>query len=181
MADQMVYGLVRRYGDATPRIAENVFIAPGVVVIGDVTLHADVGVWYNTVIRGDINVVEIGPGTNVQDGCVLHTGYGPAHALRVGSNVTIGHNVCVHGCIVEDECLIGIGASVLNGAVIRSHSYVAAGTLVPPGMEVPSGVMVAGVPAKIIRDLRPAELEDLLPSAERYRKYAREHAKILRE
>ena len=181
MTDQTVYGLVRNYGDSAPRIADGVFIAPGVVVIGDVTLHPGVGIWYNTVIRGDINVVEIGPGTNVQDGCVLHTGYGPAHALRVGANVTIGHNVCAHGCTVEEECLIGIGASILNGAVIRTRSYVAAGALVPPGMEVPSGVLVAGVPAKIVRDLRPKELDDLIPSAERYQKYAREHAEILRK
>ena len=181
MAEQMVFGLVRAFGDITPQLADDAFVAPGVVVIGDVTLHAGVGIWYNTVIRGDINVVEIGSGTNVQDGCVLHTGRGPEHALRIGSNVTIGHNVCAHGCTVEDECLIGIGASILNGAVIRRHSYVAAGALVPPGMEVPSGVLAAGVPAKVVRELRQEELDDLLPSAERYQEHARDHAAMLRE
>ena len=172
--------IVRAYGERTPDIAEDVFLAPGTVIIGDVTLHEGVGIWYNTVIRGDINRVEIGPRTNVQDGCVLHTGYGPDHVLAIGSDVTIGHNACVHGCTIENECLIGIGANVLNGARIRSHAYVAAGALVPPGMEVPSGVLVTGVPAKIIRDLKERELADLVPSAERYREYARLHQEALR-
>ncbi|MEX2441971.1 MAG: gamma carbonic anhydrase family protein [Alkalispirochaeta sp.] len=174
------FGVVGPYGTLVPRIAEGVFIAPGAVVLGDVELGAEVGIWYNSVLRGDVNTITIGPRSNVQDGCVLHTGYGEEHALRIGRDVTIGHNACVHGCTVEDECLIGIGANVLNGALIRSHSYVAAGALVPPGMEVPSGVLVAGVPAKIIRDLKQSELDDLIPSAERYRKYALEHQKALR-
>ncbi|HKK49408.1 MAG TPA: gamma carbonic anhydrase family protein [Alkalispirochaeta sp.] len=173
------FGVVGPYGTHVPRIAENVFIAPGAVVLGDVDLAVGVGIWYNTIVRGDINEITIGDRSNVQDGCVLHTGYGEAHALRIGRDVTIGHNACVHGCTVEDECLIGIGANVLNGARIRTHSYVAAGALVPPGMEVPSGVLVAGVPAKIIRDLKQSELDDLIPSAERYRKYAQEHYQAL--
>ncbi len=174
------FGIVTAYGEVFPRIADDVFIAPGAVVMGDVELAAGVGIWYNTVVRGDVNTITIGERSNVQDGCVLHTGYGEAHALHVGRDVTIGHNACVHGCTVEDECLIGIGANVLNGALIRTRSYVAAGALVPPGMEVPSGVLVAGVPAKIIRELKQSELDDLIPSAERYRKYATEHQKALR-
>jgi carbonic anhydrase/acetyltransferase-like protein (isoleucine patch superfamily) len=174
------FGIVTAYDGKSPRIAEDVFIAPGAVVMGDVDLAAGVGIWYNTVARGDVNTITIGERSNVQDGCVLHTGYGEKHALRIGRDVTIGHNACVHGCTVEDECLIGIGANVLNGALIRSHSYVAAGALVPPGMEVPSGVLVAGVPAKIIRELKQSELDDLIPSAERYRRYATEHQKALR-
>ncbi|MFO8042697.1 MAG: gamma carbonic anhydrase family protein [Alkalispirochaeta sp.] len=174
------FGIVTAYGEVLPRIADHVFIAPGAVVMGDVELGAEVGIWYNTVVRGDVNTITIGERSNVQDGCVLHTGYGEEHALHIGRDVTIGHNACVHGCTVEDECLIGIGANVLNGALIRTRSYVAAGALVPPGMEVPSGVLVAGVPAKIIRDLKQSELDDLIPSAERYRKYATEHQKALR-
>lgn len=170
---------VAAYGGIEPRIAENIFLAPGVSIIGNVTLAEGVGIWYNSVLRGDINVIDIGPYTNIQDGSVLHTGYGPEHALRIGARVTIGHNTCVHGCTVEDECLIGIGATVLNGARIKTRSYVAAGALVPPGMEVPSGVLVAGVPAKIVRDLKQSELDDLIPSSERYFSYGQEHLKAL--
>lgn len=179
MEQDRLQGIVRAYGEAIPQIAEGVFLAPGVVVIGDVHLAAGVGIWYNTVLRGDINTVFVGERTNVQDGCVLHTGYGEAHMLRIGRDVTIGHNACVHGCTVEDECLIGIGASVLNGARVRKHSYVAAGALVPPGMEVPSGKLVAGVPARVVRDLKESELADLIPSAERYHRYAQRHREAL--
>lgn len=171
--------IVRPFEQWTPEIADDVFLAPGTVIIGDVTLHDGVGIWYNTVIRGDINRIEIGTRTNVQDGCVLHTGHRPDHPLLIGANVTIGHSVCVHGCTIEDECLIGIGANVLNGAVVHSPSYVAAGALVPPNMVVPSGVVVAGVPAKVIRDLKESELADLIPSAERYYTYARQHQEVL--
>ncbi|MFW5827045.1 MAG: gamma carbonic anhydrase family protein [Alkalispirochaeta sp.] len=169
------FGIVGPYEGITPHIGADVFIAPGAVVLGNITLADDVSIWYNSVLRGDVNSITIGRRSNVQDGCVLHVGYGTEHALRIGRDVTIGHNACVHGCTVEDECLIGIGANVLNGALIRRHSYVAAGALVPPGMEVPSGVLVAGVPAKIIRDLKQSELDDLIPSAQRYHKYATEH------
>ncbi len=170
---------VAAFHGTEPLVAEGVFLAPGVTVIGSVTLATGVSVWYNSVLRGDINTIDVGEYSNIQDGSVLHTGYGPAHALRIGARVTIGHNACVHGCTVEDESLIGIGATILNGAIIRTHAYVAAGALVPPGMEVPSGVLVAGVPAKIIRDLKQSELDDLIPSSERYFGYGQEHLRAL--
>src|SRR6056297_484432 len=97
--------IVRPFEKWTPVIADDVFLAPGTVVIGDVILHEGVGIWYNTVIRGDINRIEVGSRTNVQDQCVLHTGHRPDHPLLIGADVTIGHGVCVHGCTIENECL----------------------------------------------------------------------------
>jgi|GEM_PF-89341 len=180
MEHDSFFGIVKAYQGVTPTVGESVFVAPGAVVIGNVTLGQGVGIWYNSVARGDVNTIEIGEYTNIQDGSVLHTGYGPEHALHIGARVTVGHKACVHGCTIEDECLIGIGSTVLNGAIIHSHTYVAAGALVPPGMEVPEGVLVGGVPAKIIRDLRQKELDDLVPSSKRYYRYAQEHIAMLR-
>ncbi len=163
----------------SPQVHETAFIAPGAQVMGDVILHAHVGIWYNCVLRGDINTIEVGEQSNIQDGTVLHTATGPDFSLRIGARVTVGHGACVHACLVEDEVLVGIGSTILDGAIIRSHSIVAAGALVPPRMEVPSGVLVAGVPAKILRDLKESEIENLAPHAERYVQHAREHREAI--
>lgn len=173
-------GIVKPFESWTPQLGDAVFVAPGAVVIGRVTLADRVSIWYNAIVRGDLQPIVIGAGTNVQDGSILHTGHRDGEALTIGCDVTIGHMACVHGCTVEDECLIGIGATVLNGARVESGAYVAAGALVPPGMVVPAGMLVAGVPAKVIREVRPAERDDLLPSSERYQENARRHARALR-
>lgn len=154
-----------------PSIDSSVFIAEGAVVTGDVTIGADASVWYGTVIRGDVNWVRIGERTNIQDGSVLHVTH-ETHPLSIGDDVTCGHAVRLHGCTIERLTLIGIGAIVLDGAVIRTGAMVAAGTLVPPGFEVPSGVIVAGVPAKVLREMTPAEHEGLTEAARNYVTYA---------
>ena len=159
------------YQGTVPSIPDSVVICPGARIIGDVVLGENASVWYNVVIRGDVNYIRIGDATNIQDGSVLHVTI-LTHPLLIGNRVTVGHSVNLHGCTVEDGTLIGIGATVLDGAVIERGSMVAAGALVPPGMTVPSGKLVAGVPARVLRDLRPAEISNLEESADRYMKYA---------
>jgi carbonic anhydrase/acetyltransferase-like protein (isoleucine patch superfamily) len=153
-----------------PNFADNVFLASGSKIIGDVTIGDYSSIWYNTVIRGDVNFIKIGEMTNVQDGSMLHV-TNNVYPLIIGSKVTIGHSVTLHGCILEDLCLIGMGAVVLDGAVVEKYSMVAAGTVVKPKFKVPSGTLVAGVPGKIVRELSEKEILDFDASANRYKKY----------
>lgn len=169
---------IRPYRDLTPEIDPSVIVMEGVRIIGAVTIGSDSSIWYNTVIRGDVHWVRIGRETNVQDGCVLHVTH-DRFPLAVGDRVTVGHAACLHGCTINDECLIGIGATVLDGAVVESHAMVAAGALVPPGMVVQSGTLVGGVPARVLRALREAEIEDLPAGAARYCRYAADHAAVM--
>lgn len=135
----------------TPSVHESVFIAPGAVVIGAVTLAEHSSVWYSSVLRGDINHISIGPQSNVQDGCVLHVS--DDHACILGARVTVGHRAVVHACTIEDEVLIGMGAIILDGAHIGPRSIIAAGALVTKGMRVPEGALVLGSPARVVRNL----------------------------
>jgi carbonic anhydrase/acetyltransferase-like protein (isoleucine patch superfamily) len=154
-----------------PKLGENVFLASGVKIIGDVQIGKNSSVWYNSVIRGDVHYIRIGESTNIQDCSMLHVTNGK-YPLNIGSKVTIGHSVCLHGCTLQDLCLIGIGANVLDGATIETNSFVAAGSLVKQNFVVPSGKLVAGVPAKVIRNLTDSEIADIEASAERYKKYS---------
>ncbi len=162
------------YAKTVPVIDPSVFIAPGAHVIGDVVIGRGSSVWFNAVIRGDINTVRIGERTNIQDGAVLHVTHdtGP---LRIGSDVTIGHNAIVHACTVGNFCLIGMGAILLDNATINSYTLVAAGAVVRMGMNVPEGVLVAGVPARVVRNLTPEERESIRRSAEMYAGYAQQY------
>jgi len=155
-----------------PTIPNSVTLFPGARIIGNVVIGERSSIWYNVVIRGDVNYIRIGEETNIQDGSVLHVTH-DTHPLVIGNRVTAGHAVRLHGCTIEDETLIGIGAIVLDGAVVEQGSMVAAGALVPPGMRVPSGKLVAGVPARVLRDLSTVELADFAASASRYVEYAR--------
>ena len=159
------------YNGIRPTIPDSVFVAPFAVIIGDVVIGEASSIWYHCTVRGDVNRIRIGTRTNVQDNAVLHVTH-DTHPLEIGDRVTCGHAVTLHGCTIEDETLIGIGATVLDGAVVESGSIVAAGTLVPPGMIVRAGTIVAGVPARVLRELRPTEREDISASAERYVAYA---------
>lgn len=159
------------YQDLLPEIDESVFLASGVKIIGDVTIGKNSSIWYNTVIRGDVHYIKIGEYSNIQDCSMLHVTNG-RFPLNVGSKVTVGHAVKLHGCTLEDKCFIGIGAIILDGAVVKENSMVAAGAVVKPSFIVPTGKLVAGVPAKIVRDLSSEEINDIDKSAERYSKYA---------
>ncbi|MFB8776073.1 gamma carbonic anhydrase family protein [Streptomyces broussonetiae] len=147
--------MIKGIGGREPKVDEGVFVAPTASVIGDVTLRAGASVWYGAVLRGDVERISVGPSSNVQDNCTLHAD--PGFPVTVGERVSIGHNAVVHGATVEDDCLIGMGATVLNGAVIGTGSLVAAQALVPQGMVVPPGSLVAGVPAKVRRELTEEE------------------------
>jgi carbonic anhydrase/acetyltransferase-like protein (isoleucine patch superfamily) len=159
------------YDGKMPRVAASAFLAPGCVVTGDVEIGEDSSVWFQTVIRGDVNVVRIGARTNVQDHSVVHV-TSRTNPTIIGDDVTIGHRVVLHGCTVKDRCLVGIGAIVLDGAVVGPDAMVGAGALVPPGMVVPPGTLVLGAPAKVKRELTPEELAFLRTSAANYAGYA---------
>jgi carbonic anhydrase/acetyltransferase-like protein (isoleucine patch superfamily) len=159
------------YDGKTPRLAPSAFVADGAVVVGDVEIGDDSSVWFQSVVRGDVNLIRIGARTNVQDHSVVHVSSG-THPTFVGDDVTVGHRVVLHGCTVKDRCLVGIGAIVLDGAVIGPDAMVGAGALVPPGMVVPPGVLVLGSPARVKRDLTAEEIASVRESAARYARYA---------
>jgi carbonic anhydrase/acetyltransferase-like protein (isoleucine patch superfamily) len=156
-----------------PKIDEDAYAAPTSVVVGDVTLAAASSVWYGAVLRGDCDSITLGSGSNIQDNCTVHADPGfPAH---VGDGVSVGHNAVLHGCTVEDDVLVGMSATVLNGARIGAGSLIAAHALVPQGMQVPPKSLVAGVPAKVKRELTPEEQEGIKANAEFYQHLARMH------
>ena len=157
----------RPFQGATPRLHPSVFIAEGAQVIGNVEIGEESSVWYNTVLRGDVNSITIGARTNIQDLTVIHVEKG-THPTRIGNDVTVGHHVVIHGCTIGNRVLVGIGAIVLNGVVIEDDAFIAAGTLLTPGTVVPSGSMVMGSPGKVKRTLTDAERAGLLTSAAGY-------------
>ena len=161
---------IMSYFEKYPKIHETVFIAEGALVIGDVKIGANASVWFNAVIRGDVCPIRIGEQTNIQDNVTLHVTHdtGP---LDIGADVTVGHGAILHACTVEDHVLIGMGAVLLDNCVVEPWSVVAAGSLVRQGFRVPSGMMVAGVPAKVIRPITEKERVNIAESAENYIRY----------
>ncbi|MFC2135736.1 gamma carbonic anhydrase family protein [Bacteroidota bacterium] len=155
------------YKNFFPNIDNSVFIAPGVKVIGDVTIKENSSIWYNTVIRGDIHYIKIGSNTNIQDGCMLHV-TADKFPISIGDNVTVGHNVTLHGCTIKNNALIGMGAILLDGSLVNENSIVAAGSVVKEGFIVPKGKLVAGIPAGTVRDVKPEEIEAIKNSAAHY-------------
>ena len=147
---------IYQLGEKHPQLAASTWVADSAQVIGDVRLEADVSIWFNTVLRGDNDPITIGSGSNIQDGSVLHTDDGVP--LTIGRNVTVGHQVMLHGCTIGDESLIGIGAVVLNGAVIGRHCLVGAGALVTEGKTFPDGSLIIGSPARVARQLTPEQI-----------------------
>jgi len=162
------------YNGIKPNIHPSVFLCTGAIILGDVQIGADSSVWFNTVIRGDVHSIRIGERTNVQDLSMLHVTY-KKYPLMIGNDVTIGHSAIIHGATVEDNILIGMGAKILDRAIIRKNSMVAAGSVVREGFEVPEGVLVAGVPAKIVRELKPEEIEKITQWAQNYMFYTEEY------
>jgi len=164
---------VRKFNDQQPRIGQSVYIDESAVVIGDVTLGDDVSVWPTTVIRGDVESIRIGDGTNVQDGAVLHVSHAgkfspEGHPLTIGKGVTIGHRAVVHACTIGNYCLIGIGAIIMDDAVLDDYVMLGAGALVPPGKKLESGYLYVGSPARQARPLKETEKEFLEYSCQQY-------------
>ena len=159
--------MIRAYRGVVPKIAASAYIDRSAQVIGDVVVGERSSIWPNVTVRGDVNWIRIGEETSIQDNSVLHCDAG-LFPLQIGSRVTVGHLAMLHGCTVEDECLIGIGAIVLNGAKIGSGSVIAAGPVVPEGMQVPPQSLVMGVPAKVKRPVTPDEQERFRQNAKHY-------------
>ncbi|MFF3261976.1 gamma carbonic anhydrase family protein [Streptomyces sp. NPDC002932] len=173
MAEQ---ALITAMGGQEPDIDPSAFTAPTSVVIGEVTMAAGSSVWYHAVLRADCGPIVIGAGSNIQDNCSVHVD--PGFPVTVGERVSVGHNAVLHGCTVEDDVLIGMGATVLNGAHIGTGSLVAAQALVPQGMRVPPGSLVAGVPAKVKRQLTQEELDGVKFNAVGYVELAKAHREV---
>jgi carbonic anhydrase/acetyltransferase-like protein (isoleucine patch superfamily) len=159
--------MLRSFRGVLPRVHSTAFIDESAQVIGDVEIGEESSVWMAVVIRGDVHRIRIGRRSNVQDGTVVHV-MNRTHPTTVGDNVTIGHGALLHGCTIEDRCLIGMGAILLNGAHIGTGSIVAAGTLVVEEMKVPPGSLVMGSPGKVKRPVTDAELENIQALADRY-------------
>jgi carbonic anhydrase/acetyltransferase-like protein (isoleucine patch superfamily) len=162
--------MIRSYQGKLPQIAAGCYIDPSAQILGDVEIGERSSVWMNAVLRGDVNSIRVGSCSNVQDCSVLH-GQRNLYAVTVGDWVTIGHSATVHGCVVEDECLIGIGASVLNNARIGKGSIIAAGSIVPEHTVVPPRTLWAGVPAKMRRELTDKDRALILEYAQNYLDY----------
>lgn len=162
------------YLGRTPDIARAAFIAANATVIGDVTMGPNSSVWYGCVLRGDINTIEIGEGSNVQDGTIVHLA--DDFGVKVGAYTTIGHAAIIHACEIGDECLIGMGATILDGAKIGDRCIVGANALVTQRFVAPPGSMILGAPAKVVRPLTDAEAAGLKKWAEKYIEVAKAHA-----
>ncbi len=159
--------MIYEFDGKSPELkGERIFIAPGADVIGEVVLHEDVGIWFNTTLRGDIEPITIGRGSNIQDGSTVHTDKG--HPTIVGENVTIGHNCIIHGCTIGDGSLIGMGSTILSGAKIGNNCLIGGGALVTGSMDIPDGMLVLGSPAKIIKPLKEGVLARGLENSARY-------------
>jgi len=164
--------LIKTVRGFTPKIGKNAYLAENATIIGDVEMGDDCSIWFNAVLRGDVNSIRIGNKVNIQDGSVLHTLYQKS-IVEIGDNVSIGHNVTIHGAKIEDNVLIGIGATVLDHAVIGSNSIVAANSLVLTGTIVEPNSIYAGVPAKKVKDIEPDQSREMVQKiANNYLMYA---------
>jgi len=159
--------MIIKYGGLVPQIHKSAYVDLTAYVIGDVVIGEESSVWFGAVIRGDVGSIRIGKFTNIQDGCVLHVS-GEEGSLEIGDHVTVGHNATLHGCRVESYCLIGMGAVVLDGAIVGPESIVGAGAVVTKGTVVPKRTLVAGVPAKPIREVGDDDIEEIRSSAKGY-------------
>ncbi len=165
--------MIKAYKDKEPVIHESCFIAETANIVGDVTIGSNSNIWYNVVIRADVDYVKIGENTNIQDNSVVHNSAG--FPTIIGDNVTVGHNAIVHACKVGNNTLIGMGSIILDGAEIGEETIIGAGALVAPGKKIPSGVLAVGSPAKVVRELTKEEKEGLRDSATKYVKISKEH------
>ena len=160
----------------TPSVHPSAFVAPSATLIGRASLGADSSAFYGVVVRGDTNTITVGAGSNLQDNVVLHAD--PGFPTTIGDGVSVGHGAVVHGCTVEDNCLIGMSATIMNGAVIGAGSLVAGGAVVLEGAVIPPGSLVAGVPAKVRRELSAEEITQVRENAGNYVLLARKHKDI---
>jgi carbonic anhydrase/acetyltransferase-like protein (isoleucine patch superfamily) len=178
-SEPAAFGEVYEVKGKKPKIHESVLLAPGSRVVGDVEIGEASSLWFNTVIRGDVERVVVGKRTNIQDLAMIHVTHG-RYTCLIGDDVTVGHQAILHGCRILGRVLIGMGAVVLDDVEVGEDSIVAAHSLVRVGFKVPPRTLVAGVPAMVKRDLKPEEIEEIARSAERYAGYAQEYRTTLR-
>jgi carbonic anhydrase/acetyltransferase-like protein (isoleucine patch superfamily) len=174
------------FGGKTPLVDPTAFIAPGAHLIGDIEIGADVSIWYNCVLRGDVNRIRIGARTNIQDGSVIHVdspkaGDEVGYPTIIGADVLIGHLAMVHGCLLHDRAFVGLGSIVMDGCEIESDAMLAAGAMLTPGRRIPSGQLWAGRPARYVRDLRPEELAGQREGIAHYVALGKAHGEALKE
>lgn len=165
-----------RYLDYTPSLGERVYAAPGARIIGRAQLGDHVNVWYNTVIRADVNFIKIGKNSNIQDLCMLHVT--EINALTIGENTSLGHSVILHGCTIGNGCLIGMGAIILDGAEVGDNCLVAAGSLITPGKKFPAGSMIKGRPAVVERALSASEIDKISNHYKSYIDYKEQYLEM---
>ena len=163
--------MLRPYRNIVPTIDPSAYVDESAQVIGDVVVGAESSIWLNAVVRGDVNHIRVGRQSNLQDGVIVHVNHDPSYPTIVGERVTVGHAAILHGCVIEDRCLIGMGAILLNGSHVGSDSIVAAGTLVPERTVIPPRSLVMGSPGKVRRTLTDAELAVILEGAANYVRY----------
>jgi carbonic anhydrase/acetyltransferase-like protein (isoleucine patch superfamily) len=166
--------ILRRYDGKCPQIGRGVFLAETCALIGDVVVGDESSIWYSAVLRGDVMAIRVGARTNLQDGAIVHVTSGQ-FATAIGDDCTIGHGAIIHGCTIEDHCLIGMGATILDGARVGRGSLVGAGALVTPGTDIPPESMVLGAPARVVRPVRPKEREQIEYGAAHYVDLARRY------
>ncbi|MGI9102662.1 MAG: gamma carbonic anhydrase family protein [Terriglobales bacterium] len=162
--------MIRSYKGISPNVPASAYVDESAQLIGDVTLGEHASVWMNAVLRGDVHYIKIGAHTNIQDNSVLH-GMLNQWPVELGEWVTVGHSVTLHGCVIEDKCLIGMGSIILNGARIGRGSIIAAGTVIPEGTHIEPGSLWMGVPGKFRKKLGPEDQENILAYAKRYTEY----------
>jgi carbonic anhydrase/acetyltransferase-like protein (isoleucine patch superfamily) len=167
--------VLRPFRTSHPTVDASAYVDQSAQVIGDVHIGAESSVWMNVVIRGDVNAIRIGARSNIQDLSIVHVMRDPSHPTTIGDDVTVGHHVVLHGCTVEDRCLIGMGAILLNGCRIGTGSIVAAGTLIPEGTVIPPGSLVMGAPGKVRRQLTRDEDDSIRWYADNYVRYRRDY------
>jgi carbonic anhydrase/acetyltransferase-like protein (isoleucine patch superfamily) len=179
-----VAGVTLSFGGRSPRVDPAAFVAPGARLIGDVEIGPEASVWYNCVLRGDVNRIRVGARSNIQDGSVIHVdspkpGTPEGHPTIIGADVLIGHLAMVHGCILHDRAFVGLGAIVMDGCEIESDAMLAAGAMLTPGRRIPSGQLWAGRPAKYVRDLTSEELAGQQRGVAHYVALAKRHIEAL--
>ncbi len=177
--------MLLRYKEWFPKRGEGVWIAPDATVIGNVEIGKDSSIWFGCVVRGDVHYIKIGERTNIQDLSMIHVTHykkpdmSDGHPTIIGNDVTIGHRVMLHGCTIEDACLIGMNATILDGAVIGKESIVGAGALVTGGKKFPPRSLILGSPAKVVRQLSDEEVAELYASAKRYVNFKNEYIEFI--
>ena len=153
--------MIRAFQDSFPKVDDSVFVAENAVIIGDVEIEKDTSIWYNCVLRGDVNSIRVGEKTNIQDGTIIHVSRKKEYSTIIEHEVTVGHSATIHGCYIETGSLIGIGAILLDGVRVGKNSLVAAGSLVTPNTQIPERSLVMGSPAKVKREMTDEEVRDL--------------------